>query len=200
MITRPSLSTDIFQNHLEFLYWKSEGLEIQLWFLTSLPEAALSPFSSHQVIYYKADTYSFCCCCFSLTCNVPNPKQHQQDPRRRRCLRLNLPPKPSSYFRCIFLRRGCERQRRKSPGRSPSSSRTPSGHGRERSVPISPPWSGQASPSRSQRKPRSSRAGSTDHCLPLVSAPEPPAFVPAPGKLPDEFFQLSIGEESGSVL
>lgn len=51
-----------------------------------------------------------------------------------------------------------------------------------------------------QHKPCSSSTGSTAHCLPLVSGPEPLAFVLAPNETLDEFFQLSIQEGSGSVL
>lgn len=108
---------------------------------------------------------------------------------------LNLPP--STYFRCSSLKIGCERQRKKAPDTPhlhPGLTQAMAGsnqcpfllHGVSKLLP----------PAHST----SSRAGSTDLYLPLASGPEPPAFVPAPNKTPDEFFQPSIREESGSVL
>lgn len=130
-------------------------------------------------------------------CNIPSPEAQHQDPRRRRCSRLNVPPNLPNYFRCSSLKRGCERQRKKAldtPHLHPGLTQAMAGrnqrpfllHGVSKLFP----------PAHST----SSRAGSTDHCLPLASGPEPPAFVPAPNKTPDEFFQLSVREESGSVL
>lgn len=87
----------------------SEDLEIQRLVLFSLPEAALSLFGDHQIIYYKHNY--FCCYYFFLICNIPSPKPPVRscaEDTARGSIRQN-----SRSFWYSLLRRGCKGQGKK---------------------------------------------------------------------------------------